>query len=632
MVGSAINPPPQANELAPLTEEEEFLKRNTDCVYFLASPLTCKKGSECEYRHSDIARVNPRDCYYWLNGNCLNPKCAFRHPPLDGLLGAEVPGPVGPAVPQAPVKQGVACIFFQKGYCLKGHFCPFLHGPPNVVNNSGVQPTPPKPVNKPSKVDSAGPDNYVQEQKSTHYGTVQKPVESLPSQTNQVPKLQLRNGGGVAVEKKVAPPHEEPSRYKPASVTPPPVMNDFQLSRCNRGVHETDHVSDNEEINGKDVEEYSREPTPGFDVLVDNEADDSEYYPNEEGFGRSVDYDVDRDMYPEKRDVDHYNKEGYAWEDYRENSNFGRKRYPRDESPNQFEHSDLRHRLSKQRGDNVGGLRSVISREHFHDNRDDRIVRDSHHDRRLDSGPLSSRLRGRIKIPGRSTSPGYENGSRVEREINIRRQHRSRYSPERPPHVSSNHSRFRDRITGRSNDDYNNQRRDYRGYGGNSSEFNGPKRWSESKSQQVDDGQTLGKRKYPRPESQQSEVNLSFEGPKPLSEILKRKRGSVISSTINEDNYSNGDNQKERTDIPSGNTVNADNEKSTNGQSSFDHKPSAAENKVGSVDEDALLDQELEAYDQRDGEYEYEQIDGEDYNLEEGEEYMEEEDETATKE
>jgi hypothetical protein len=25
------------------TEEDETLKRNTDCVYFLASPLTCKK-------------------------------------------------------------------------------------------------------------------------------------------------------------------------------------------------------------------------------------------------------------------------------------------------------------------------------------------------------------------------------------------------------------------------------------------------------------------------------------------------------------------------------------------------------------------------------------------------------------
>ncbi|CAA6671749.1 unnamed protein product [Spirodela intermedia] len=60
--------------------ESEIVRRNTDCVYFLASPLTCKKGSECEYRHSDIARLNPRDCWYWFSGNCLNPTCAFRHP------------------------------------------------------------------------------------------------------------------------------------------------------------------------------------------------------------------------------------------------------------------------------------------------------------------------------------------------------------------------------------------------------------------------------------------------------------------------------------------------------------------------------------------------------------------------
>lgn len=29
--------------IQPATAEEEALKRNTDCVYFLASPLTCKK-------------------------------------------------------------------------------------------------------------------------------------------------------------------------------------------------------------------------------------------------------------------------------------------------------------------------------------------------------------------------------------------------------------------------------------------------------------------------------------------------------------------------------------------------------------------------------------------------------------
>lgn len=29
----------------PISAEEEAVKRNTDCVYFLASPLTCKKVS-----------------------------------------------------------------------------------------------------------------------------------------------------------------------------------------------------------------------------------------------------------------------------------------------------------------------------------------------------------------------------------------------------------------------------------------------------------------------------------------------------------------------------------------------------------------------------------------------------------
>ncbi|XP_076952663.1 zinc finger CCCH domain-containing protein 17-like [Bidens hawaiensis] len=581
MVGGVTNQPPHGSQLAPpssaapapavLTEEEEFLKRNTDCVYFLASPLTCKKGSECEYRHSDIARVNPRDCWYWVNGNCLNPKCGFRHPPLDGLFEAEVPTPVGAAVPQAPVKQGVACVFFQKGYCMKGHFCPFWHGLPNTVNNIAVH-----PATKPSKVASVGLDKPVQDQKFTQQENVQKTPE-IPPQGRQV---QHRNGGpgsGVVMDKKVALLPEEPPRYKPANVVAPPVTNDVPPNRSNH-VYEANHVSDNEGVNGKDVDEYSREPTPGFDVLVDNEVGDSEYYPNEEQFdmGRSVDYNVDHDTYHDEREVDRY-----AREDNRENPNLGRNRYPRDESADRFDRSDLRHRISQRRDNNVGGLRSVISREHPRD-----IHHNRHHDR---NGTLSSRLRGRIKIPGRSMSPEYDHRSRVEREIDMRRHQRSRYSPSRPPHVSSNHNRFRDRIRGRSNDDFNNNGRDFRGYRGNDGGFRG------LKSQLTDDGQ-----KYPQTESQ------LFEGPKSLSEILKRKRGSVVSSVNNED----------------GDMVNADNgkSKSTDGQASLNDK-------VGSVDEDALLDQELEAYDQRDGDYDY----GDDYNLE-GEEYMEEEDENGTKE
>ena len=38
------------------------------------------QGMDCEYRHSEGVRLNPRDCWYWLSGGCLNPACAFRHP------------------------------------------------------------------------------------------------------------------------------------------------------------------------------------------------------------------------------------------------------------------------------------------------------------------------------------------------------------------------------------------------------------------------------------------------------------------------------------------------------------------------------------------------------------------------
>lgn len=39
-IESAAVPPAQT---VTASAEEEALKRNTDCVYFLASPLTCKK-------------------------------------------------------------------------------------------------------------------------------------------------------------------------------------------------------------------------------------------------------------------------------------------------------------------------------------------------------------------------------------------------------------------------------------------------------------------------------------------------------------------------------------------------------------------------------------------------------------
>lgn len=43
MVAGAQQQPQPQQQQPPVSAEEEALKRNTDCVYFLASPLTCKK-------------------------------------------------------------------------------------------------------------------------------------------------------------------------------------------------------------------------------------------------------------------------------------------------------------------------------------------------------------------------------------------------------------------------------------------------------------------------------------------------------------------------------------------------------------------------------------------------------------
>ncbi|MFS8021227.1 putative transcription factor C3H family [Helianthus anomalus] len=615
MVGGTANQPQQQQQAPQLanqssaahtatSEEDEVLKRNTDCVYFLASPLTCKKGSECEYRHSDIARVNPRDCWYWLNGNCLNPKCAFRHPPLDGLVGPDAPTPMGPPAPApAPVphstpyatpKQGVPCIFFQKGYCLKGHLCPFLHGPPNLVINKPTQPGPTNPVTELPKM--------------AQQVTIQKPVESRLPQVKQ-PPLPSR----TVVDKKIAPP----ARLVPAVL--PPVMNDPPSNQSNRSAYHGYHASNNERVvSGKDTDEYSRELSPGFDVLVDNEHEDSRPY-------YDIDH-VDRDMYREHRDYDHYNERDGRF-DVERIDHPEKRPYPRNDRENE---SDLRHRISKQRRGIDTGSRSVGNRESHADrmprrdrDRDSDSDRDSR--RHLDQGSLSSRLRGRIKIPGRSgrsVSPVKENNSRVEREIDVERRHISRYSPGRP--LSINQTRLGDRIT--------------------DNKFAGPKRLSELKGvrteHQPNDEQSLGKRKHPKMEDE-----LSFEGPKSLSEILKRKRG-VSNDTNNNNNEVNNnnnnntkdDNQKKIETIPAAVSADLDAENDKDKPlegNNVNYGGSEVENEGGMVEEDALLDEELEAYDEnRDGDNEYEYEEGEeDYNMEEGEEeYVDEEDEYGNKE
>ncbi|GMI83455.1 hypothetical protein HRI_002014800 [Hibiscus trionum] len=701
--------------------EEEALKRNTDCVYFLASPLTCKKGSECEYRHSEYARINPRDCYYWLNGNCMNQKCGFRHPPLDGLLGTQVAAPTGSSVPSShfpvtptpasynqgvsynPRKQAVPCVFFQQGFCLKGDRCAFLHGP--STSNKAPQPaalhgpsTSTRAPQTAANITSTEPNSYKKTFGAAESSQLQKfPPNNVskkvgvPPEGEPTPKVETSSARiGTAVGRNVPHPagmDVEIPQHKATYTTS--VVNGSAMGRSNR-LHQL-HVSDEPSFHaGKETEEFLRESSPGFDVLVDDEHGDSDFYHGEERYGgargnegRNVNeydighaanydamVDVDRDMFLDGHGYDSFDhvQGNYGWDQQRASSErislrpstLERRGYTGAHSPDLVEESDLRHRLSKPR--RVNGLRSVVSEDRaLENNEGERIyrgsLRDSHHLSPHENS-LSSRLRGRIKLPGRSLINGTD--SRSEREIE-RGRNWGRLSPGKPQ-ATSHRGRFCDRIKGRMEGEYN--IKDGRRFGGSrirreimedGNDFAGPKHLAELKVCNNTDNKerlSLGKRKSIEGR-QQTEGDISFEGPKPLSEILKRKRqpeptasGSGLASVHKDVN------RKQSNECLNGgvNTVvsltpeeanRKDQSKSTStdiGTAEVARGESSQLNICKHETEDRIIgdvpmeNHEHEADDQEDGDYYYEQGDDGEYNYEEGEnadpgeEYIEEED------
>ncbi|XVE85511.1 hypothetical protein DITRI_Ditri17bG0096500 [Diplodiscus trichospermus] len=693
--------------------EEEALKRNTDCVYFLASPLTCKKGSECEYRHSEYARVNPRDCYFWLNGNCMNPKCGFRHPPLDGLLGTQVAAPAGSSmssshmaatptplghtpsnqgVPYNSKKQAVPCIFFQKGLCLKGDKCAFLHSP--TTSNKAPQPAAAIAAIEPSSFKKAFGGPETSQLRKFPPTNVSKTVGVAPEGKSAIKVEATSARSGIAIERSVPDPpglDEELPRHKGTNTTS--AVNCSYMGRSNR-LHQL-HVSDEPSFHaGKEADEFLRESSPGFDVLVDDEHGDSDFYHGEDRYGgtrghegRNVndydihpaDYDgmvdVDQEMFHDGRGYDSFDhvQGNYGWDQQRASSErislgpstLERRGYPRVDTPDHGDGSDLRHLLSKRRRFN--GLRSVVSQDHAIENHEEErnyrgSNRESHH-LPPQEGSLSSRLRGRIKLPGGSLINGTDLHSERERE---RGRNWGRLSPGKPQ-TSSHLGRLRDRIKGRVEVEYNNK--EGRSFGGPrirreimdemNADFAGPKSLSElkvGKNTNKKDHLSLGKRKSIE-DHQQSEGDIAFEGPMPLSEILKRKRqskgadsGSGIASARKE-----VVDQKQSEESLIGSSTDAvvsvtpeeakikEESKSTiadigttevaHGESSQLLNISEHETDDQIIGGERMEDQELEGDDQRDGNYYYEQGDEGEYNYEDGEnvdpeeeEYIEEED------
>lgn len=259
--------------------EEELQKQNTDCVYFLASPLTCKKGIECEYRHSEIARLNPRDCWYWLAGSCLNPTCAFRHPPVDVHAEASSESaPLSSQLPEPVTKTNVPCYFYFNGYCNKGDMCSFLHG------SDGT----PTSVKKSFKAISAITDALPLENKTSagsNTGSIPIEVATLhPTSAQTALKAEVeiqsehtedlhesapKEGRSVSIPKSV-------SEFEEAVAIKSDSLHSAEGFTQNRSRQSSEEQVDDDDDDGDDDDDDRIEPeerwesSPGFDVLVDN--------------------------------------------------------------------------------------------------------------------------------------------------------------------------------------------------------------------------------------------------------------------------------------------------------------------------------------------------------------------------
>ncbi|KAJ7954443.1 Zinc finger CCCH domain-containing protein [Quillaja saponaria] len=696
------------------TAQEKALKRNTDCVYFLASPLTCKKGSECEYRHSEYARVNPRDCWYWLNGICMNPKCSFRHPPLDSLLGTQAAPAAGPPLPPSQIavttathapynshKQAVPCIFFQKGICLKGDRCAFLHGP-NFANNNKVLPVPVASLSTDPQVFKKAFGSLAKciPDEKFPKADVMKSVSGAP-ETKPALKVETAPQRNVVGMERHVPDFKgfdnEAYRFKESDI--PPVSNGNSFVRFTHP-HQARVSDDRGFQNGKDNDEFLRESSPGFDVLVDDELRSSEYYRDDNQFGRSrgqeasnldslneydvghsADYsvvaDTDRGRFRDRQGYDSYDhmQGSYAWEQCQASSDkmlgvsatLERRGYRKSDSPETVDVSDLRHHLSKHR--RVNGLRSVVSHGKSLDSHvEERKYRSSRKESSclpLHESTLSARFRGRIKLPGRQ-SPVNSGDETLDRDFG-RGRNRSRLSPLRPQ-VSSHSVRLQDRIKGMVQDDY--EFKNLRGrqtrrerIDGRTTGFAGPKSLGELKVVEGSDSREryhLGKRKKLL-DNQQFEDDFPFEGPKPLSEILKKKREAGATAAASQSGRPSGNKEdcgdRETGEIILSGSDNTDVFKTKNAflsnarENSRSHElgsdvdifklthsdspvaPNATEvaSEDGNIFDETMEDQELEGDYQRDGDDDFEQDEGE-YNYQEGEnidqeeEYLDDED------
>jgi len=633
-------------------------------------------------------------------------------PQAGNFAGSSLPVPPGPAAPTVPstphgsAKQAVPCIFFQKGYCLKGDRCPFLHGP-NPLSNKVQQAPAATPVTEPPafKKVSGGLEKCTQIQANIQVNTSKIADTPLQAKSNSKVEAAVTKEGMPARKHAPYPGDltEEPLKYKG---TTGPIDNGNLRSRTS-WAHHASSLDNQSFHNGRDIDDGLRESSPGFDVLVDDKLRGDEYYQHEDQFvrmrghegrnlnefemGRHDNYnsvaDVDPEIYHGRRGYDSYDplEERYAWDQHRASSersvgepaHYDRRDPYKSKSPDLIQNSDLRHRLSnKQR--RVNGLKSVVNPDYNPENHpEDRSYPAARRESRRSpahESSRSSRLQGRIKLPRRCSPSEGEN----ERGRNW-----GKLSPSRPQVSSSQQGRLRDRLSGRILEERNDGR-NLRGPGmrrdsikDNGTDFAAPKSLAELKgTKQTDTKQQQSKgqqsvsggklRDTVLASSVGAESNLSFEGPKPLSEILKRKRdagGPTSTSGI-----SSGDKEENKHNANTGDLIDSNRNSAADQEKHLCSEPEQAQNgdgedkpvtaeadeeegeisnkKIKLIEDESSIPENREQpegnegvvaaegeelgldedYDQGDVEYEYEQDEGEGYNLNGGEAADHEED------
>jgi hypothetical protein len=598
--------------------------------------------------------------------------------PIDGPFGAPTPG-----VPSVPShygaaynsgKQMVPCYYFQKGNCIKGDRCPFYHGPQAVGNN------PPEQVVKVSSFLSEQPQAQKNEASAEPNNSMQQSAPIIGDRSKLTVDRSMVHAAknGVAAAPSELTSSSVKSRLSSEKV---PKIPEEDHSACyqNQLPLESDPIQDwNQDYpmpptddlpqNSREADDFLGESSPGFDVLVDNDADGAAYLHDEEDFGRDMypvdDYEyapADFDMQP------HHERErfngmsghvqvGQLHDDYerkRRRSSSERSMDKPFHSDRRFLHreidradmdrSDLRHQLRRRRINASSGATSPECngeqlRRDGHYRERERAHGGHHTHRDRHQGPrgstLSPRLMGRIKLPGRSpdkVDTCFEN----ERD---RKRLRDRLSPVR-------HMDFRG-VRHREAGQYHerSQRR--------SSELSSSVRHADDRYLRRDavDPVHIGARKNlgePKKANRimDSETSLDFEGPKPLSVILQRKREAAVSNNSSSSCEKSSvaavrqpDSLVEAVKKDFDNIMSSEYCKSGSGDEGYkyeDQVPVEGQGQSSShgdkfdvedvTEVDPSTNQEVNNYEQREGDFEdYETIEGHEYKYEDENAYQDE--------